>query len=147
MTFPAQDTWQTPPEPIASMLDAPRLPVVAFSPDAEWIVELAPAELPPIKELSAPKVAIAGLQLNPQTWGPAKAGYYRKLSIRRRHEALARPIDLPENPRVRHLNWSRCGRYLSFTLTQLAPLDPTLPDKSGISLWILELETAVAFAL
>ncbi len=141
MTFPAQDTWQTPPEPIASMLNAPQLPTVAFSPQAEWIVELGQAELPPIAELAAPKVAIAGFQLNPKTWGPAKPSYYRSLAIRRREEKTARPIQLPPNARLRNLSWSRCGQYLCFTHTKIENED------SGISLWVLDLQAAQARAL
>jgi dipeptidyl aminopeptidase/acylaminoacyl peptidase len=140
MTLFAQDIWQTPPEPIAAMLDAPQLPAVGFSPDAEWIIEFGQADLPPLEELAAPVVALAGFQLNPQTWGPAKAGYYCSLAIRRRHEAIARPIALPANARIRDLHWSHCGRYLSFTQTQLE----TASEKSGISLWVLDLETAQA---
>ncbi|MEM6867483.1 MAG: hypothetical protein AAF528_03790, partial [Cyanobacteria bacterium P01_C01_bin.121] len=67
MIQPAQDTWHTPPEPIASMLDTPSLPVVAFSPKADWIVELGRMTLPPISELAEPTVALAGLQINPET--------------------------------------------------------------------------------
>ena len=145
MTFPAQDTWQTPPEPIAAMLSAPRLPAVLFSPNAEWIVEFAQADLPPIEELAAPTVAIAGFQLNPQTWGPAKPGYYRAIAIRRRGEKTARPIELPPNVRIRDIDWSDCGRYLSFTHTQLSST-PT-EDKGGISLWVLDLEKAQAQAI
>lgn len=144
MTHPAQDTahqptWKTPPEPIASMLEAPRLPTVAFSPNAEWIVELQQSPLVPIAELTVPSVAIAGLQLNPKTWGPAKAGYYNAIAIRRREEKNARPIQLPPNPRIRNLSWSKCGRYLCFTHTEIAESDA---QKSGISLWVLDLETA-----
>ena len=167
MPYSAQATWQTPPEPIASMLDAPRLPAIAFSPNAEWIVELRSTKLPTIKELAAPKLGLAGLRFNPQTWGPARSSYYYALSIRRRDEKTARPIELPPNPRIRSLSWSKCGRYLSFTQTHL-PSDPEADPKAGpkesdsaadieentarstetgISLWILELETAAVRAL
>ena len=144
MTFPAQDTWQTPPEPIASMLDAPPLPGVGFSPNAEWIVEFGQTGLPPIEELAEEVVAIAGFQLNPKTWGPAKAGYCCAIAVRRREEKTARPIELPANIRIRDLSWSNCGRYLCFTHTQLTP---TADQKSGISLWILDVEAAKAFPL
>ena len=144
MTFPAQDTWQTPPEPIASMLDAPPLPSVGFSPDAEWIVEFGQTGLPPIEELAEEVVAIAGFQLNPNTWGPAKAGYYCSMAVRRREEKTARPVELPADIRIRDLSWSHCGRYLSFTHTQLSSI---ADQKSGISLWILDVETAKAFAI
>ncbi len=154
MTLPAQDTWQTPPEPIAAMLKAPRLPSVAFSPNAEWIVELGRADLPPLAELAQPKVAIAGLQLNPETWGKSKAGYYCTLSIRRREKNIAQPIVLPPNPRIRNLIWSKCSRYLAFTHTQMASAQAAQSDitdaynnKSGVSLWVLDIETAQARAL
>lgn len=127
------------------MLDAPRLPAVAFSPNAEWIVEFAQAELPPLEELAAPTVAIAGFQLNPQTWGPAKPGYYRAIAVRRRGEKTATPVELPPDARIRDIDWSDCGRYLSFTHTQLADASPD--RRSGISLWVLDLEKARARAL
>ncbi|MEL6488801.1 MAG: prolyl oligopeptidase family serine peptidase [Cyanobacteria bacterium J06621_3] len=150
MIPPAQATWQTPPEPIAAMLDAKRLPSIGFSPDAEWIIELEPSTLPPIVELAVPKVALAGLQLNPQTWGPAKPSYYQAIAIRRRSETIARPITLPKQPRIRNLNWSRCNRYLAFTHTYF-PSEQTSEqaeaDKTGISLWVIDLEKEEARAL
>jgi dipeptidyl aminopeptidase/acylaminoacyl peptidase len=160
MTFPAQDLWQTPPEPIAAMLKAPQLPDMGFSPNNEWVIEFTPTELPPIADLTEPVVAIAGIQINPQTWGPAKAGYYRALAVRRREETTARPVVLPENARIRDLSWSDCGRYLAFTHTDLIPSESSASEssglessgssdseataKSGISLWILDVETAKA---
>ncbi len=159
MPYSAQATWQTPPEPIASMLDVPRLPAIAFSPNAEWIVELRSTQLPTIKELAVPTLGLAGLRLNPQTWGPARPGYYCAMSVRRRHEKTARPVELPPEPRVRNLSWSKCGQYLSFTQTYL-PLDLEATSKepnqeetaprateAGISLWILDLKTATVRAL
>jgi len=146
MIQPAQDTWQTPPEPISSMLDTPPLPVVAFSPKADWIVELGRTQLPAIVELAEPTVAVAGLQINPETWEPAKAGYYCSLSIRRREEKEARLVALPDDARIRNLQWSYDGEYLSFTLTYVADSDE--PEaKTGLSLWVLDLEKGEARSL
>ena len=146
MIQPAQDTWQTPPEPIASMLDTPPLPVVAFSPKADWIVELGRTKLPAIVELAEPTVAVAGLQINPETWEPAKAAYYQSLSIRRREEKEARLVTLPSDARIRNLQWSYCGHFLSFTLTHIA--NPNKPEaKTGLSLWVLDLEKEEARSL
>lgn len=145
-----------PPEPIASMLDRRRLPGIAFSPNADWIVELGRAGLPAIEELAEPTVAIAGLQINPRTWESAKAVHYRSISVRRPNEKTAHPVALPENARIRNLQWSYCGQYLSFTNTSVDPLTaPKLSshgeadsnDKSGLSLWVLDLAKAEAKAL
>ena len=126
------------------MLKAKRLPAVGFSPNNEWIVECGQTELPPLYELSAPKVAIAGFQVNPRVWEPAKAGYFVSLSIRRRSEKTARLVKLPEHPRIRNLSWSKDSRYISFTLTSTDVEDER---KNGVSLWVLELETGKARAL
>ncbi|MEM9948036.1 MAG: prolyl oligopeptidase family serine peptidase [Cyanobacteria bacterium P01_D01_bin.36] len=142
MNQPAQDTWQIPPEPIASMLDVSPLPVVALSPNADWIVELGRTKLPAITELAEPKVAVAGLQINPDTWEPAKAGYYRSLALRRWDEEEARPIDLPSNARIRNLQWSYSGEYLAFTLTSVDDA-----EKMGVSLWVLDMEKGEARSL
>ncbi|MEL6854252.1 MAG: prolyl oligopeptidase family serine peptidase [Cyanobacteria bacterium J06607_13] len=147
MTQPAQAIWQTPPEPIAAMLDAPRLPAVAFSPRADWIVELGRPGMPTIGELAEPKVAIAGLQINPHTWEPAKASHYRSISLRRRHEQTARPVNaLPADARIRNLQWSYDGQYLSFTHTH-THTHAAGAEVSGLSLWVLNLNTAEAHAL
>ena len=125
------------------MLDAQRLPAVAFSPQADWIVELGRPGMPSIGELAEPKVAIAGLQINPCTWEPAKASHYRSISLRRRHEQTARPVrSLPADARIRNLQWSYDGQYLSFTHTHAAGA-----EVSGLSLWVLDLKTAEARAL
>ncbi len=147
--------WQAPPEPIADMLDAPKLPAVAFSHNADWIVELGRAGLPTIEALARPKVAIAGLLINPETWEPARAVHYRSLSVRRREEKTGRAIALPAEARIRNLQWSYCGQYLSFTHTSAKPLtEDSQPedsqqdgDSSGLSLWVLDLVKAEARAL
>ena len=142
MTNSAQDTWQTPPEPIAAMLDTPQLPDVGFSPNSEWIIEFTQAGLPPIEELTVPVVAVAGLQINPSTWGPAKPGYYVSLAVRRLNEASTRTIEgLPSDARIRDLVWSDDSRYLAFSHTQLSD---SKEAKSGISLWVLDIEEGKA---
>ena len=126
------------------MLKAKRLPAVGFSPNNEWIVECGQTELPPLYELSAPKVAIAGFQVNPRVWEPAKAGYFVSLAIRRRDEETARPVKLPENPRIRNLSWSKDSRFISFTHTSTDVEDES---RNGVSLWVLEMETGEAKCL
>ena len=120
------------------MLEAKQLPATGFSPDNQWIVECGQTELPPLIELTAPNIALAGFQINPRVWEPAKAGYFISLAIRRRDEKTARPVKLPENPRIRNLSWSRDSKYIAFTQTT-ADLDDE--SKNGVSLWVLEMET------
>lgn len=127
-------TWQDPPEPIASMLDAQRLPVVSFSPDNRWLVELGRQPLPPIAEVAEPAIAIAGIRINPHTWGPAREASYRSIALRPLDAVDSKPIELPEGARIRNLRWSYDSRYLAFTLTRA----------DGLELWLLDTTTAVA---
>ncbi|MEL6939255.1 MAG: prolyl oligopeptidase family serine peptidase [Cyanobacteria bacterium J06598_1] len=150
MIQPVQDSWQTPPEPIVDMLNRPKLPAVAFSRNAEWIIELGRASLPSIADLAEPTVALAGLKINPRTWESAKAAHYRTISVRRLHDQTARQVALPDNARIRNLQWSYCGQYLSFTHTHVMPLaeqEDEGEDQSGLSLWVLDLEKAEARSL
>ncbi|MEM9808551.1 MAG: prolyl oligopeptidase family serine peptidase [Cyanobacteria bacterium P01_D01_bin.56] len=141
MTMPAsaqtdqtQATWQNPPEPIVSMLDVDPLPAVAISPDNQWLLELERRSLPPISELAQPWVAIAGTKINPNTWGPAKEGFYKGIRVRPLGATESTPIYLPPNARIRNLRWSSDSRYMAFTLTQA----------EGIELWILDIAEAKA---
>ena len=127
-------TWQNPPEPIVSMLDADRLPAVSISPDNRWLIELERRSLPPIAELAEPWVAIAGIRLNPNTWGPAQEGSYQGITVRPLGASEGTSIYLPADARVRNLRWSADSRYLAFTLTQA----------DGIELWMLDVAEAKA---
>ena len=131
---PSQPTWQNPPEPIASMLDADRLPAVSISPDNQWLVEFERRSLPPIAELAEPWVAIAGIKLNPTTWGPAQEASYKGITVRPLGALDSTPIHLPAGARIRNLRWSYDSHYLAFTLTQ----------DDGIEPWVLDLAQAKA---
>ncbi len=133
-TTQSTSTWQNPPEPIASMLDVDPLPAVSISPDNQWLVELERRALLPIAELSEPWVAIAGIKLNPNTWGPAQEGSYKGLMLRSLGTLDSTPVHLPPDARVRNLSWSYDSRYLAFTLTQA----------DGIELWVLDVAKAKA---
>ena len=127
----AQTTWQQPPEPIASQLDAPRNPITYFSPDNRWMLHVERPPRPAIADLTEPVVRIAGIEFNPQTRGPARSyAAVRGMSIQRMGESHQQAVELPGEARIRHLSWSADSRSLAFTLTQ--------PD--GLELWVLNLE-------
>ncbi|NEQ51497.1 MAG: S9 family peptidase [Leptolyngbya sp. SIO3F4] len=130
-------TWQNPPEPIASMLDADRLPAVSISPDNQWLLELERRSLPPIAELADPWIAIAGTKVNPNTWGPAHEASYKGITVRPLGSLDSTRINLPADARIRNLRWSYDSRYLAFTLTQ----------EDGIEPWVLDIAEAKATPL
>lgn len=129
MTALAQETWQEPPEPIASMLDTPWYPAVNLSPNHQWLVRLERQALPTLAELAQPRLQLAGLQINPAIRSPALPYTFRSLDVQNIETGKRLPIVLPEHNGIRNLQWSPTGNYLAFTLDQ-----PT-----GIELWVVDM--------
>lgn len=126
-------TYQLPPQEIIDMVDAPGTPGVSFSPDAAVMLILERPELPTIEDLAMPEERLAGIRINPDNFGPSQAWYYSgmQLLLRGSDEPLA-VAGLPNQPRIRNLNWSADGKFVAFTHTK--------PD--AIELWLLDVEAA-----
>jgi dipeptidyl aminopeptidase/acylaminoacyl peptidase len=128
-TFP----YQLPPQDIIDMVDAPGTPGVSFSPDASVMLLLDRPELPTIADLAMPEERLAGIRINPDNFGPSRAWYFSGLSVLRSGNAEPAPVSgLPENPRIRNLNWSADGNFVAFTHTH----------ETAIELWLLDVGRA-----
>ncbi len=133
----AQISWQDPPDPIASQLDTPWYPSVAISPQHEWLVRLHRPGLPPLADLARPRLQLAGLQLNPDIWGPAKTYGFQGLEIQHIATGKRLMVSLPNHHGLRNLKWSPEGHLLAFTLDQ----------PNGIELWIADMVQGSAHRL
>ena len=124
----AEPTYQQPPAAIQAILDADSPPAVSVSPDRQWMLELERPNLRPLAELAEPSVKVAGIQINPETNGPAREYAYRGIELRdmaSARKARRVRIDLPNGARVRNVGWNDDSTGFSFTLTQ----------STGIELW------------
>ncbi len=130
----AADGYQEPPAAVVAAIDAARPPVIDLSRSGERALELSRPSLPPLAEVAAPRLRLAGLQLDPATRGPAAEQGYTGMILRsteaRRGESPV-TVKLPESPRIRRISWSFDDRFVSFTHT----------GPSGIELWLLEVES------
>jgi hypothetical protein len=88
----ADNHWASPPEPINQILDAPSTPAMLISPDNQWFVELEQPSLPSIAELAEPKIAVAGLRLNPRLNSPARHHTYRSMTLHAIESGVSKPI-------------------------------------------------------
>lgn len=121
--------YQQPPAAIQAILDADSPPAVQVSPDGRWMLELQRPNLRPLSELAEPEVKVAGIQINPETNGPAREYAYRGVQLRDVapvRKAKRVDLALPEGARVRNVRWHDDSDRFSFTLTQ-----PT-----GVELWV-----------
>jgi dipeptidyl aminopeptidase/acylaminoacyl peptidase len=138
-TLANEGGYRQPPEPIASMLDAPRRPWLLPSPDGRMALEVRGRDLPGIDEVAAPTVDLAGLRLLPSTNGRADEWYSRELQLVDLETLARRPVPLPPDPMLNNLRWSPDGRHLSFCNTTATGIELWLHDcGSGESRRLLE---------
>ncbi len=128
---PAVTTWQSPPDTIAPLLDSRWAPSVRISPDRAWMLELDRPSLPPMAELAEPQVKVAGIKLNPNTNSPARE--YGFTGITLRPQGAAKKVErtavaVPDNARIRNVDWSFDGQRFSFTHT----------TADTVQLWVAE---------
>lgn len=120
--------YEQPPADIQAILDAPYPPSVSFSPDGSWMVEQVRPALRTLDELAAPRVKVAGIKLDPDTFGPSRPYLYRGLSLKAvESRGASRAIDLPEDARISNLRWHPDGDKFALTLT----------SAEGIALWMV----------
>jgi dipeptidyl aminopeptidase/acylaminoacyl peptidase len=133
-----EQVYMRPPEVIAEVVDAPFTPVISVSPDRSKILILHRPGLAGIDEVSQPELRIAGLRINPRNYGPSRARYYDKLSLRDLEGGDERPIaGLPEKPKINTTRWSPDGSHIAMLLT--------FADR--LELWVVDVASATASRL
>lgn len=136
--------YQQPPKAIVDIVDALPTPGVELSPAGSatakrWILIEHFSGLPTIAELAQPELRLAGLRFNPRTDGPSRGRYDTSLELQALPNGKAVPVSgLPEHAKMRFADWSPDGRKISFVNISDAKED------AGLSLWIVDVETAQA---
>lgn len=133
-----EKTYQMPPKVLADLVDAPSAPSVDIDPTNIWMLILERPSLPSISELAQPELRIAGLRINPKTNGPSRSRYFSALKLKKISGGEEVPITgLPENARIRHVEWSPDGKHIAFLVVQ----------ENGQSLWVANAASRKAWKL
>lgn len=128
----AQSTYQTPPKPIADLVNAPSTPSVRWSKNGDWMLLMERSDNPSIAQLSQPELKIAGMRINPATSGPSRQTGVENIKIKNTQSGEEIQITgLPSNPDMGGMSLSHDEKYMVFTQT----------DADGISLWLVDLTT------
>ncbi|MEZ4322822.1 MAG: prolyl oligopeptidase family serine peptidase [Myxococcota bacterium] len=122
--------YQEPPDAIRRILDAQSPPVVYFSPDRQWMLEMDRPALRTLADLAEPEVKVAGLTLNPDTNGPAREYAFTGMRIGKLEKGADRTPELPGGAQIRNVDWHPDGTRFAWTNTT-----PT-----GIELWVTSVE-------
>lgn len=137
-----EETYRLPPPEIARLVDANADPSVSLQPKKkEWMIFLDRPNLPPIAEVAAEELRLAGFRINGNTYAPSRSDYYIGMSLQRvdDEECKRFPISgLPPPPhlspfvQIGYLRWSPDGSRFAFCI-----YDPLV----GLELWMVRMDT------
>lgn len=120
-----QEPYRQPPQVIRDILNAPPTPLVSVSPARDKLLLLEDERYPPVAELAEPMLRLAGLRINPQTFGPARAFHHVGFALVTIEGGKTQKLDVPAGARLGTPQWAPHGREFAFTNTTPA----------GIELW------------
>ena len=134
----AQEGYQTPPDAIVRIAEAPPTPGISVSPDKTHAVLTHRSSLAPLAELSRPELRIAGLRIDPAANAASRRRMFRDVTLERLDGGEAVAITgLPDPLRGDHLSWSPDGTRFAFTHT----------GDDGVELWVVEAASGTATRL
>jgi len=133
----AQNSYQKPPKDIADILNSVATPSTSISPAKDKIALFEPLRYPPISELAAPMLRLAGSRINPNTNGQHRQPYFVKVTLKNISDGKEMSVNLPAKAQIIAPSWSADGKYLA-----AGNVTPT-----GVELWLIETATAKATKL
>ena len=139
--------YQQPPATIVDLIDVLPAPVVSVSPlttagAGRWLLIQQLSGLATIAELAQPELRLAGLRFNPNTNGPSRGRYVTSLKLKSLLTGKEVVVsELPAKPKIRYADWSPDALKISFVNISDSK------DGAGLSLWVVDVETARAHRL
>jgi dipeptidyl aminopeptidase/acylaminoacyl peptidase len=140
--------YQTPPEVMVQMVDAPPTPMISLSPahgsgPRMMLVEQS-SSLPTIADLAEPELRLAGLRFNPKVGAPSRTRYFVSLKLQELPPAgsSTQPHEiaitgLPAKPHLLFARWSPDGRHIALVNVENG-------KDTGLALWIVDVAKASA---
>ena len=112
-----QTTYQKAPKAIADVLDAPTQPQALLSPTRDYLLLVQSERYPSIADLSEPMLRLAGLRINPNTYGPHAPPRAVGLTLLEIAGGKQTKIDVPDGSRLGVPVWAPDGKRFAFTRT------------------------------
>jgi dipeptidyl aminopeptidase/acylaminoacyl peptidase len=113
-----QDGYQTPPDALRALVDAPAAPAVSVSPDGTRLLLLSRASVPGIDELAQPELRIGGTRINPRNNGPSRSSYYTFITISTISTGAEVDVyGIPDDGKIGGVSWSPTGDHISFAVS------------------------------
>lgn len=133
----AQDElrYQRPDQSIYDLAMAPATPAANFNEKGTIMLLLGRSTYPTIEELSQPEYRLAGVRINPATFGQSRSAYYTSITVVDPATKKQAPVTgLPADARIGAISWSPSEKYIAFLVT----------GANGITLWKADVATKIA---
>jgi dipeptidyl aminopeptidase/acylaminoacyl peptidase len=117
LAAPAFGQYMKPPQAILDVLNAPVTPQTSVSPSRDYMMMAQQLRYPPIADLAAPMLRLAGSRINPATNGPHRGQYSVGLTLKKLADGSETRITLPAGAKVSMPRWSFDGKSFAFTNT------------------------------
>ncbi len=127
--------YQTPPQELLSLIEAPSTPSFSVSPNKQTYLLAYPQDMPDLMELAQPELKIAGTRINPSNYGQSNTRSYAKFEIvdfvTNKSTAIS---GLPSNGTVTAYRWSPNGQHIAFSVYL----------QNTIEMWVADINSCVA---
>ena len=145
--------YKLPPDAMRRVLDTKPTPSVSMSPDGKWLVLMERISLPPVADLAAPMVKLAGSRVNPNTNGPHGPRRITGFTIRNVQDGSERKVELPIDANLSGPGWMPAGDAGAtdgesrFIFSMTTDRGKEAEKANGIELWVCDVERATARSL
>jgi dipeptidyl aminopeptidase/acylaminoacyl peptidase len=131
----AEDRYRQPPAAVHEVLRARANPLVDVSPDGKYAVWARPRLYPPIADLAAPMLRLAGVRIDPRNngvhgWGYDEGGF----TLKQLPDGKEIPIRMPQDLAFVGPYWKADSAAFAFVAI----------GKTAVTLWIVDTQTAAA---
>jgi len=127
--------YQTPPEPLLSLVDITPAPIVSIAPNNDKLLLIYRGLYKSIEELAQKEYRLAGVRINPENFTQSRQTFYDKIEIYDRATEKTVALEgLPKGARLYGFSFSPEGN-------KVAVLNATA---NSVELWVADLQTAQA---
>ncbi|MEM6290807.1 MAG: prolyl oligopeptidase family serine peptidase [Myxococcota bacterium] len=133
-TIELPSTYETPPQDVVAIVDAPAVPRMMVSPTGAQMLLAHYDHLPGIEDVAAPFERLAGVRIDAKRYAERRTRMYESLELVDVASGSHTTISLPEGIRMGTPRWSPDGSKIAFTRW----------TDDGARLWVVEAATGRA---
>lgn len=116
------------PEAVRAVLDAPTFPTMRPSPTGARVLLTRTLRYPPIAQLAAPMLRLAGVRFDPSNRARAGSVDIVEMVIRDVADGRERKVALPSGARVTRTSWNPAGTMIAFVEASARELELWVAD-------------------